>query len=190
MGQIVARLLLGGTFLLPDKTISREGFSQSFDSKAHNEKIDLMKCTDFLNEKTKDCIGEIRQSLKVQKEYSPLLTKIANGFNLVWNHEHPGTVTDRLHILSTSFIQCTTQHNCERNVKIGSLMAKTGKGETMQMGYALASKDRFKLSSGNEYVEADDNFDHADRSDFKNSNKCPKQRKQKNQHEPSRMVKF
>ena len=123
-GQIVAPLVLGGVYLLPDGKLNREGFALSFDSEMHDQKIDLLKFTTFLEQKTKDSIDEIRQSFKVEKERD-LLTKIMNGC-IIWNRAHPEveTAVARLHVLSSYCIQCATQHNCERNVKIGSSMGK------------------------------------------------------------------
>ena len=189
-GQIVARLVLGGICLLPTNgKLNREGFSASFDSKMHNQKIDLLKFADFLEQKTKDCIDEIRQSLKVEKERD-LLTKIANGCN-IWDRADPEVETARLHVLSSHCIQCATQHNCECNVKIGSSVGKTGKGEIMQSVCALASNNF--TSSGNEHgVVVDDDFDDAEGSDIDgdgvNSNRRPTQRRRTNQRGPSRMV--
>jgi hypothetical protein len=158
-------------------------------------KIDLLKFTNFLEEKTKDCIGETRESFKVEKERD-LLTKIANGFN-IWNRADPEveTAAARLRVLPSCCIQRATQHNfdCERNVKIGSSMGKTGKEEIMQRVYALASNNF--ISSGNEHVVViNDDSDGADGSgidgDDDNSNRRPTQRRRTNQRGPSRMVQF
>ena len=91
----------------------------------------------FPRGETKACIGENCQCLKIEKERG-LLTKIANGCN-IWNCADPEEVeTARLYVLSTYWIQCATPHNYEYNVKIGSLMGKTGKGEIIQSVYTLA----------------------------------------------------
>ena len=91
----------------------------------------------------------------------------------------------RLHDLSSYCIQCATQHNYERNVKIGSSIGETGKGEIMQSICALASNNF--ISSGNEYgVVVNDDADGSDiDGDDDNPNRRPTRRRRTNQRGPS-----
>jgi hypothetical protein len=129
-GQIVARHILG------DGNLHLDIPNEPFDSSIHDRPIDLACFWNFLRKESSQAIVDIRGSHHVTTNQH-ILKRIAEGAN-IWDGSIENKAA-RLHVLRTYAAAATTQHQCERAVKIGSSMTRTGKSELKASMYALAS---------------------------------------------------
>jgi hypothetical protein len=131
-GQIVARHILG------DGNLHLDIPNELFDSSIHDRPINLNSFWWFLRAKASEAIVDICGSHHVTTNRN-ILERIAAGAN-IWDGTNERKDA-RLHVLRTYAATSTTQHQCERAVKIGLSMAKTGKSERKASMYALASNN-------------------------------------------------
>jgi hypothetical protein len=130
-GQIVARHILG------DRNLHMDIPNELFNSVIHNRPINLNCWWQFLRAETSEAIADIRGSHHATTN-GYILQRIAAGAN-IWDRSVIENKAVRFHVFRKYAAQATTQHQCERAVKIGSSMTKTGKSEIKASNYALAS---------------------------------------------------
>ena len=149
-GHIVARLLngqdIGELNLMP------------YHSVLHKRDIDCKKLADFIMKHLSvDDLVTLRSHPAVT-QHSGAIARIAHGDIDIWTS--PATSPEQTELRDGALIafgaHCSTQHNNERFVKLGALMASTGKDERMVLAYAIASND-FMVEYRNEMKTGEDN---------------------------------
>ncbi len=135
-GQAVAQVLKGGEQL--------PSLSPPFFSNQHDREINCEKFYQFLKD-------EIPLTVLAQLQTDPCIvlnrnavSEIAERGLDIWDTTRPANQNTHLYrrqALRAYAAHASTQHNNKRLVKLGALMASTGKSEIMASVFAIASND-------------------------------------------------
>jgi hypothetical protein len=135
-GQAVAQVLRGGEGL--------PSLSPPFFSNQHNREINCEKFSQFLkNEIPLTVLAQLRTDPCILLNQNAM-NEIAEGGLDIWDAAKPANKNTHLYrrqALRAFAAHASTQHNNERLVKLGALMASTGKSEIMASVFAIASND-------------------------------------------------
>jgi hypothetical protein len=135
-GQVVAQVLKGGDGL--------PSLSAPFFSKQHGCEIDCEKFSKFLTDEIPLTVLEkLRTDPAIISNQNAIEQIAVQGLD-IWDVAKPtnqNTALLQTHALRSFAAHASTQHNNERLVKLGALMASTGKSEIMASIFAIASND-------------------------------------------------
>jgi hypothetical protein len=135
-GQAVAQVLKGGDGM--------PALSAPFFSKQHGREIDCVKFSKFLKDGIPlTVLDQLRTDPAIQFNQNAIDQIAVRGID-IWDVALPtneNTQSLRRHALHAYAAHASTQHNNERLVKLGALMASTGKSEIMASIFAIASND-------------------------------------------------
>ena len=151
-GQAIAQLLSQQDNLPPITT-------QTFISKIHDREIDVVKFSKFLKDEISEESLQILQGSPVTIFHRNTIELLATQTIDIWDRtsDNPTAYLIRQEALLEHAAHCSTQHNNERLVKLGALMASTGKSEIMAGVFAVASNDFMT-----EYHDSESNESHED----------------------------
>ena len=145
-GHIVARLLDGQDIGELDL--------MTYHSITHNREIDCQKLAQFIKKHlSANDLQTIRSHPAITYHSGPI-ARIARGDIDIWTSPEQNGL--RYHALKAFGAHSSTQHNNERLVKLGALMASTGKEECKVLAYAIASND-FMVEYRDDKKTSDDN---------------------------------
>jgi hypothetical protein len=135
-GQAVAQVLKGGVGL--------PSLSPPFFSNQHNREIDCEKFHQFLKDEIPlPVLKQLQTDPSIVLNQDAIDEIAVHGLD-IWDmskQANKKTHLYRSHALRFYAAHASTQHNNERLVKLGALMASTGKSEIMASVFAIASND-------------------------------------------------
>jgi hypothetical protein len=117
--------------------------TQSFFSQVHDRHIDVVKFSKFLRDEISEETLQKLQADPLTIFHRDAIELLATERIDIWDQESDNQSAHlvRKEALLEHAAHCSTQHNNERLVKLGALMASTGKSEIMAGVFAVASND-------------------------------------------------
>jgi hypothetical protein len=137
--------------------------TQSFFSKVHDREIDVVKFSKFLKDELSEETLQKLQADPLTIFHRRTINVLATETIDIW--DRTSINNEIAHLLRKEALKehaahCSTQHNNERLVKLGALMASTGKSEIMAGVFAVASNDFMtEFHDGDEEQTVDDTGD-------------------------------